>query len=176
MTLACSFRSSDSSCGLSQKVSLNHNSFSICRWNLEATVLFLFVDVLRKFVATWQSLISFFCQAARLREDIHNMGSLYMSEICTEMKNLRSLVRVCEVQATLREQRWGKCCTCYVYTEMHLNWWRHSPHAFMYFISPLKLQNPVSEAAEQRVRQVEEPEFLHGVRSWPEKKWLERMD
>nr|XP_046265030.1 WW domain-containing adapter protein with coiled-coil-like isoform X3 [Scatophagus argus] len=44
-------------------------------------------------------------QAARLREDVHNMGSLYMSEICTEMKNLRSLVRVCEIQATLREQR-----------------------------------------------------------------------
>lgn len=46
------------------------------------------------------------CQAARLHEDIHNMGSLYMSEICTEMKNLRSLVRVSEIQATLREQRW----------------------------------------------------------------------
>ncbi|KAL0966855.1 hypothetical protein UPYG_G00301000 [Umbra pygmaea] len=44
-------------------------------------------------------------QAARLREDAHNMGSLYMSEICTELKNLRSLVRVCEIQATLREQR-----------------------------------------------------------------------
>ncbi|XP_013876936.1 WW domain-containing adapter protein with coiled-coil [Austrofundulus limnaeus] len=44
-------------------------------------------------------------QVARLREDFHNMGSLYMSEICTEMKNLRSLVRVCEIQATLREQR-----------------------------------------------------------------------
>ncbi|XP_053294216.1 WW domain-containing adapter protein with coiled-coil isoform X1 [Pleuronectes platessa] len=44
-------------------------------------------------------------QAARLHEDMHNMGSLYMSEICTEMKNLRSLVRVCEIQATLREQR-----------------------------------------------------------------------
>lgn len=44
-------------------------------------------------------------QAARLREDIHNMGSLYMSELCTEMKNLRSLVRVSEIQATLREQR-----------------------------------------------------------------------
>uniref|UniRef100_A0A1A8BI19 WW domain containing adaptor with coiled-coil b n=1 Tax=Nothobranchius kadleci TaxID=1051664 RepID=A0A1A8BI19_NOTKA len=44
-------------------------------------------------------------QAARLREDFHNMGTLYMSEICTEMKKLRSLVRVCEVQATLREQR-----------------------------------------------------------------------
>uniref|UniRef100_A0A8D0A453 WW domain containing adaptor with coiled-coil n=1 Tax=Sander lucioperca TaxID=283035 RepID=A0A8D0A453_SANLU len=44
-------------------------------------------------------------QAARLHEDLHNMGSLYMSEICTEMKNLRSLVRVCEIQATLREQR-----------------------------------------------------------------------
>lgn len=44
-------------------------------------------------------------QASRLHEDIHNMGSLYMSEICTEMKNLRSLVRVCEIQATLREQR-----------------------------------------------------------------------
>lgn len=44
-------------------------------------------------------------QASRLREDIYNMGSLYMSELCTEMKNLRSLVRVCEIQATLREQR-----------------------------------------------------------------------
>lgn len=44
-------------------------------------------------------------QAARTNEDFHNMGSLYMSEICTEMKNLRSLVRVCEIQATLREQR-----------------------------------------------------------------------
>ncbi|XP_028328980.1 WW domain-containing adapter protein with coiled-coil-like isoform X2 [Gouania willdenowi] len=44
-------------------------------------------------------------QASRLHEDIHNMGSLYMSEICTEMKNLRSLVRVSEIQATLREQR-----------------------------------------------------------------------
>ncbi|XP_061694782.1 WW domain-containing adapter protein with coiled-coil-like isoform X2 [Syngnathoides biaculeatus] len=44
-------------------------------------------------------------QAARLREDVHNMGSLYMSELCTEMKNLRSLVRVSEIQATLREQR-----------------------------------------------------------------------
>ncbi|XP_064202344.1 WW domain-containing adapter protein with coiled-coil-like isoform X2 [Anguilla rostrata] len=44
-------------------------------------------------------------QASRLREDAHNMGSLYMSEICTELKNLRSLVRVCEIQATLREQR-----------------------------------------------------------------------
>ncbi|XP_053738751.1 WW domain-containing adapter protein with coiled-coil-like isoform X1 [Synchiropus splendidus] len=44
-------------------------------------------------------------QAARLREDFHNMGSLYMSELCTEMKNLRSLVRVSEIQATLREQR-----------------------------------------------------------------------
>ncbi|XP_061151429.1 WW domain-containing adapter protein with coiled-coil-like [Syngnathus typhle] len=44
-------------------------------------------------------------QAARLREDIHNMGNLYMSELCTEMKNLRSLVRVSEIQATLREQR-----------------------------------------------------------------------
>uniref|UniRef100_H3CEJ8 Uncharacterized protein n=1 Tax=Tetraodon nigroviridis TaxID=99883 RepID=H3CEJ8_TETNG len=52
-------------------------------------------------------------QAARTNEDFHNMGSLYMSEICTEMKNLRSLVRVCEIQATLREQRilvsrWGR--------------------------------------------------------------------
>ncbi|XP_072297207.1 WW domain-containing adapter protein with coiled-coil-like isoform X2 [Eucyclogobius newberryi] len=44
-------------------------------------------------------------QASRLREDMYNMGSLYMSELCTEMKNLRSLVRVCEIQATLREQR-----------------------------------------------------------------------
>ncbi|KAG9476487.1 hypothetical protein GDO78_003174 [Eleutherodactylus coqui] len=44
-------------------------------------------------------------QAARLREEAHNMGSIHMSEICTELKNLRSLVRVCEIQATLREQR-----------------------------------------------------------------------
>uniref|UniRef100_A0A673NM29 WW domain-containing adapter protein with coiled-coil-like n=1 Tax=Sinocyclocheilus rhinocerous TaxID=307959 RepID=A0A673NM29_9TELE len=44
-------------------------------------------------------------QVSRLSEDIHNMGTLYMSEICTELKNLRSLVRVCEIQATLREQR-----------------------------------------------------------------------
>ncbi|KAL4624634.1 WW domain-containing adapter protein with coiled-coil-like [Arapaima gigas] len=44
-------------------------------------------------------------QAARLREESFNMGSIYMSEICTELKNLRSLVRVCEIQATLREQR-----------------------------------------------------------------------
>ncbi|XP_054047761.1 WW domain-containing adapter protein with coiled-coil isoform X5 [Rissa tridactyla] len=44
-------------------------------------------------------------QASRLREEAHNMGSVHMSEICTELKNLRSLVRVCEIQATLREQR-----------------------------------------------------------------------
>ncbi|KAG2458464.1 WAC protein, partial [Polypterus senegalus] len=46
-------------------------------------------------------------QASRLREEAHNMGSIHMSEICTELKNLRSLVRVCEIQATLREQRKG---------------------------------------------------------------------
>lgn len=40
-----------------------------------------------------------------MREEAHNMGSVHMSEICTELKNLRSLVRVCEIQATLREQR-----------------------------------------------------------------------
>ncbi|XP_053507853.1 WW domain containing adaptor with coiled-coil b isoform X4 [Ictalurus furcatus] len=44
-------------------------------------------------------------QAARLREDVHSMGSMNMSEICVELKKLRSLVRVCEIQATLREQR-----------------------------------------------------------------------
>ncbi|XP_017557966.1 WW domain containing adaptor with coiled-coil b isoform X3 [Pygocentrus nattereri] len=44
-------------------------------------------------------------QASRLREEFHNMGSINMSEICTELKKLRSLVRVCEIQATLREQR-----------------------------------------------------------------------
>ncbi|GCC31928.1 WW domain-containing adapter protein with coiled-coil isoform X5 [Chiloscyllium punctatum] len=44
-------------------------------------------------------------QASRLREEAHNMGSIHISEICTELKNLRSLVRVCEIQATLREQR-----------------------------------------------------------------------
>ncbi|KAG8443315.1 hypothetical protein GDO86_011925 [Hymenochirus boettgeri] len=44
-------------------------------------------------------------QASRLREEAHNVGSIHMSEVCTELKNLRSLVRVCEIQATLREQR-----------------------------------------------------------------------
>ncbi|XP_072524863.1 WW domain containing adaptor with coiled-coil b isoform X2 [Salminus brasiliensis] len=44
-------------------------------------------------------------QASRSREEVHNMGSINMSEICTELKKLRSLVRVCEIQATLREQR-----------------------------------------------------------------------
>ncbi|XP_046732478.1 WW domain containing adaptor with coiled-coil b isoform X2 [Silurus meridionalis] len=44
-------------------------------------------------------------QAARLREEVHTMGSMNMSEICVELKKLRSLVRVCEIQATLREQR-----------------------------------------------------------------------
>ncbi|KAJ8010312.1 hypothetical protein DPEC_G00073730 [Dallia pectoralis] len=44
-------------------------------------------------------------QATRLREEAHTMGSIYMSENCTELKNLRSLVRVSEIQATLREQR-----------------------------------------------------------------------
>ncbi|XP_053714335.1 WW domain-containing adapter protein with coiled-coil isoform X3 [Synchiropus splendidus] len=44
-------------------------------------------------------------QASRLREEAHTMGSICMSENCTELKNLRSLVRVCEIQATLREQR-----------------------------------------------------------------------
>jgi len=34
------------------------------------------------------------------------MGSICMAENCTELKNLRSLVRVCEIQATLREQRY----------------------------------------------------------------------
>lgn len=43
-------------------------------------------------------------------------------------------------------------------------------------IFPPQLQNPVSEAAEQRVRQAEEPELLHGVRSWPEKKGLGWID
>uniref|UniRef100_A0A3B4ABJ5 WW domain-containing protein n=1 Tax=Periophthalmus magnuspinnatus TaxID=409849 RepID=A0A3B4ABJ5_9GOBI len=44
-------------------------------------------------------------QASRLREEAHTMGSICLSDNCTELKNLRSLVRVCEVQATLREQR-----------------------------------------------------------------------
>ncbi|XP_062844175.1 WW domain containing adaptor with coiled-coil b isoform X1 [Trichomycterus rosablanca] len=44
-------------------------------------------------------------QAAKAREDFHTLGSINMSEICVEMKKLRSLVRVCEIQATLREQR-----------------------------------------------------------------------
>ncbi|CDQ71443.1 unnamed protein product [Oncorhynchus mykiss] len=44
-------------------------------------------------------------QASRLRDEAHTMGSINMSENCTELKNLRSLVRVSEIQATLREQR-----------------------------------------------------------------------
>uniref|UniRef100_A0A7N8XA03 WW domain containing adaptor with coiled-coil a n=1 Tax=Mastacembelus armatus TaxID=205130 RepID=A0A7N8XA03_9TELE len=44
-------------------------------------------------------------QASRLREEAHTMGSISMSDNCTELKHLRSLVRVCEIQATLREQR-----------------------------------------------------------------------
>lgn len=44
-------------------------------------------------------------QASRLREEAHSMGSICLSENCTELKNLRSLVRVSEIQATLREQR-----------------------------------------------------------------------
>uniref|UniRef100_A0A3Q3W688 WW domain-containing adapter protein with coiled-coil n=1 Tax=Mola mola TaxID=94237 RepID=A0A3Q3W688_MOLML len=44
-------------------------------------------------------------KASRLREEAHTMGSICLSENCTELKNLRSLVRVCEIQATLREQR-----------------------------------------------------------------------
>lgn len=66
-----------------------------------SNISFLTVEVLLSF-----SLSQFpVTQVSRLREDIHNMGTLYMSEICTELKNLRSLVRVCEIQATLREQR-----------------------------------------------------------------------
>lgn len=44
-------------------------------------------------------------QVVRLREDAHNIGTLHMADVCAELKNLRSLVRVCEIQATLREQR-----------------------------------------------------------------------
>ncbi|KAI4806313.1 hypothetical protein KUCAC02_017142 [Chaenocephalus aceratus] len=50
-------------------------------------------------------ILSSTCRASRLREEAHTMGSICMSENCTELKNLRSLVRVCEIQATLREQR-----------------------------------------------------------------------
>lgn len=122
-------------------------------------------------ICWWQPLLSS-RQAARLREDIHNMGSLYMSEICTEMKNLRSLVRVCEIQATLREQRWGKD---HSYTEIRMNPTRTST-SHTHAHSPPHFQNPVSEAAEQRVRQAEEPELVHGVRSWPGRTGLGWMD
>uniref|UniRef100_S4RHF8 WW domain containing adaptor with coiled-coil n=1 Tax=Petromyzon marinus TaxID=7757 RepID=S4RHF8_PETMA len=44
-------------------------------------------------------------QASKLREEGHSLGSLQMSEICTDLKSARSLVRVSEIQATLREQR-----------------------------------------------------------------------
>uniref|UniRef100_A0A8C5QE88 WW domain containing adaptor with coiled-coil n=1 Tax=Leptobrachium leishanense TaxID=445787 RepID=A0A8C5QE88_9ANUR len=71
-------------------------------------------------------------QASRLREESH-MGSIHMAENSTELKNLRSLVRVCEIQATLREQRLvffhfftKACCIIYifavfVYFKRHLN-------------------------------------------------------
>lgn len=90
------------------------NTHKPCRWiKWRFTVvtdfcwLTCFERLLWKSVVVTRQLLVSFHQAARLHEDIHNMGSLYMSEICTEMKNLRSLVRVCEIQATLREQRWG---------------------------------------------------------------------
>lgn len=69
------------------------------------TILFVFV-----FFCDYNTI--YFCnvqisQASRLREEAHTMGSICLSENCTELKNLRSLVRVCEIQATLREQRWA---------------------------------------------------------------------
>lgn len=36
----------------------------------------------------------------------------------------------------------------------------------MIHIGSSRLQNPVSEAAEQRAGQAEEPELIHGVRTW----------
>lgn len=53
-----------------------------------------------------------YCKASRLREEAHTMGSICMAENCTELKNLRSLVRVCEIQATLREQRYVEKGDC----------------------------------------------------------------
>lgn len=43
----------------------------------------------------------------------------------------------------------------------------HSHHTFDYNYFLLRLQNPVSEAAEQRAGQAEEPELVHGVRTCP---------
>uniref|UniRef100_A0A8C4N7A4 WW domain containing adaptor with coiled-coil a n=1 Tax=Eptatretus burgeri TaxID=7764 RepID=A0A8C4N7A4_EPTBU len=43
-------------------------------------------------------------QAQKLQEESHN-NSTQILDTCTDLKNARSLVRVCEIQATLREQR-----------------------------------------------------------------------
>lgn len=60
-------------------------------------------------------------KASRLREEAHTMGSICMSENCTELKNLRSLVRVCEIQATLREQRWEQYFSLVLAFKEYLN-------------------------------------------------------
>lgn len=44
------------------------------------------------------------------------------------------------------------------------------------YLFPPQLQNPVSEAAEQRAGQAEEPELVHGVRTLPEEKEPGWMD
>uniref|UniRef100_A0A6I8STV9 WW domain-containing adapter protein with coiled-coil n=1 Tax=Xenopus tropicalis TaxID=8364 RepID=A0A6I8STV9_XENTR len=91
-----------STCASSTSAPQNSSARSSC--SLTPTLAAYFNENLVKHVQGWPADHAE-KQASRLREEAHNMGSIHMSEVCTELKNLRSLVRVCEIQATLREQR-----------------------------------------------------------------------
>ncbi|OCT73923.1 WW domain-containing adapter protein with coiled-coil isoform X1 [Xenopus laevis] len=91
-----------STCASSASAPQNSSARSSC--SLTPTLAAYFNENLVKHVQGWPADHAE-KQASRLREEAHNMGSIHMSEVCTELKNLRSLVRVCEIQATLREQR-----------------------------------------------------------------------
>ncbi|XP_069504200.1 WW domain-containing adapter protein with coiled-coil isoform X5 [Ambystoma mexicanum] len=93
-----------SSCSVSSTTAAPQNTSSRTSCSLTPTLATHFNENLIKHVQGWPADHAE-KQASRLREESHNMGSIHMSEICTELKNLRSLVRVCEIQATLREQR-----------------------------------------------------------------------
>ncbi|OCT75565.1 WW domain-containing adapter protein with coiled-coil isoform X2 [Xenopus laevis] len=91
-----------STCVSSTSAPQNSSARSSC--SLTPTLAAYFNENLVKHVQGWPADHAE-KQASRLRDEAHNMGSIHMSEVCTELKNLRSLVRVCEIQATLREQR-----------------------------------------------------------------------
>ncbi|XP_029444493.1 WW domain-containing adapter protein with coiled-coil [Rhinatrema bivittatum] len=93
-----------SSTGTSNTITVPQNASARPTCSLTPTLAAHFNENLIKHVQGWPADHAE-KQASRLREEAHNMGSIHMSEICTELKNLRSLVRVCEIQATLREQR-----------------------------------------------------------------------